>query len=157
MRKNIPKYFICDVDGVMTDGKYYYTSTGKYMKIFGPHDSDGLKMIKNLVSVNFVSADKRGFKISKKRITNDMGYHLAYVNEEDRYNYIDKKYGLQNSIYMGDGYYDSKILKDCLFGIVPKNARKEAKKNSDFITESNGSDGAVLDACIKIIKLFFSK
>ena len=47
------------------------------------------------------------------------------------------------------------ILKDCFYGIAPMNARKEAKKNSDYVTESFGSEGAVLDACLKIKKLFF--
>ena len=29
---------------------------------------------------------------------------------------------------MGDGFYDAKILKECCFGISPKNARIEARK-----------------------------
>ena len=32
------KTFIVDVDGVLTDGKFYYSSEGKLMKKFGPHD-----------------------------------------------------------------------------------------------------------------------
>ena len=31
-----------------------------------------------------------------------------------------KKFGLKNFIYMGDGFYDAKILKECCFGISPK-------------------------------------
>ena len=56
---------------------------------------------------------------------------------------------------MGDGIFDAKILKNCYFGIAPKNARKEAKNNADFITPSNGGEGAVLDACLIILKKFF--
>ena len=47
-----------------------------------------------------------------------------------------------------------KILKNCLFGITPKNARIEAKEASDFITHSKAGEGAVLDACIEIKKRF---
>ena len=37
-----PKYFILDVDGVMTTGQFMYSKNGKIFKVFGPHDSDGL-------------------------------------------------------------------------------------------------------------------
>ena len=57
-------------------------------------------------------------------------------------------------IFMGDGIHDVKILKNCLFGITPKNARIEAKEASDFITHSMAGEGAVLDACIEIKKKY---
>jgi len=150
IKKNNHPIFVLDVDGVMTTGQFLYSSDGKVMKVFGPHDSDGLKMIKKYIEVKFISADKRGFEISKKRISDDMGYDLQLVTENDRYEYINKNFGYENLIYMGDGIHDSKIIKDAMFGIAPKNARREAKLNANFITESNSGEGAVLDACIEI-------
>ena len=38
---------IIDIDGVMTTGQFFYSEKGKVLKVFGPHDADGLKMIKN--------------------------------------------------------------------------------------------------------------
>ncbi len=146
-----------DVDGVMTTGQFIYSDKGKQYKIFGPHDSDGLKIIKKKIKINFVTADKRGFLISKRRISKDMGYNLNLVSEEDRYQYLNKKFGIKNIIYMGDGIYDAKILSDCYYGISPKNARTEAKKSSDFITKNRSAEGAVLDACLHIDKKFFKK
>ena len=146
-----------DVDGVMTTGQFIYSDKGKQYKIFGPHDSDGLKIIKKKIRINFVTADKRGFLISKKRISKDMGYNLNLVSEEDRYQYLNKKFGIKNIIYMGDGIYDAKILSDCYYGISPKNSRTEAKKSSDFITKNRSAEGAVLDACLHIDKKFFKK
>ena len=58
---------------------------------------------------------------------------------------------------MGDGYHDSKIIKACMFGIAPKNARNEAKEVAEYVTESNSGEGAVLDACLQIIKVFFNR
>jgi len=63
-------------------------------------------------------------------------------------------YGFENLIYMGDGYHDAKIIKACMFGIAPKNARGEAKDVADFITESKAGEGAVLNACLKVIEKF---
>jgi len=144
--------FILDVDGVMTDGQFHYSSKGKEYKIFGPHDADGLKLIKDKVNILFITADKRGFPISKKRIE-DMKYPLELVTEKDRYSYIKETFGFEHTIYMGDGIFDATIIRDCMFGIAPANARIEAKRLAKFVTPSKSGEGAVCDACIKINKM----
>ncbi len=155
MKKKIKdiEYFICDVDGVMTNGQFFYSSKGKIMKIFGPHDSDGLKIIRKFLKIIFVTADKRGFNISKKRIVDDLGYKLFLVSENERYNFL-KKMNFDKIVYMADGYHDAKLLKKSAIGIAPKSGRKEAKKNANFITKNNAAEGAVLDAAI-ILKTKF--
>ena len=157
MKKKIPICFIVDVDGVRTTGIQGYSSKGKILKFFGPHDNDGLKQLKKYINIEFVTADRRGYKISKKRIVDDMKFNLDLVQENKRYDFLNKKYGLKNIIYMGDGIYDAKIIKECLYGISPKNARIEARRSSNFVTRSKSGEGAVLDACIKILKHFFFK
>ena len=148
--------FILDVDGVLTTGQFLYSSDGKAYKIFGPHDADGLKMIKDRINISFISADYRGFDISKKRAA-DMGYPIKLVVEQERYAYIKKTYGFENLIFMGDGIYDVAILRECKFGIAPANARKEARKAAHFVTESRSGEGAVLDACLEISRRFLQE
>ena len=157
MRNKIPKNIILDVDGIMTTGQFLYDYKGKKYKVFGPDDADALKLLKRFLKIIFVSADAKGFKISKKRITTDMGYKLIKVSSENRLTWIKKNFDLRETIYMGDGIYDAKILSDCYYGISPKNARTEAKKSSDFITKNRSAEGAVLDACLHIDKKFFKK
>jgi 3-deoxy-D-manno-octulosonate 8-phosphate phosphatase (KDO 8-P phosphatase) len=146
--------FVLDVDGVMTTGQFLYSEKGKAYKIFGPHDADGLKLIKDKVNIFFITADKKGFEISKKRIE-DMDYPIELVSEEDRFDYFRRKFGFENTIFMGDGIFDVPILRACRFGIVPSNARIEAKRVANFVTVPKSGEGAVCDACIKINKLFF--
>ena len=67
-----PSLFVLDVDGVLSSGQFLYDSNGKQYKIFGPHDNDGLKLISKYIKIRFISADTRGFEISKKRVE-DMG------------------------------------------------------------------------------------
>ena len=152
--KNKKLIFLIDVDGVMTTGQFIYSKLGKISKIFGPHDSDGLRLLKNKIKIEFITADKRGFKISKKRIVFDLGFKLHLVDEMKRMEFIKKKYGLKNTIYMGDGIFDAHIFKKTKYGIAPKNARIEAKKNADFVTQSNSGEGAVLDASLHLMKKF---
>jgi 3-deoxy-D-manno-octulosonate 8-phosphate phosphatase (KDO 8-P phosphatase) len=149
------KNFVLDVDGVMNTGQFLYSVEGKMYKVFGPHDSDGLKMIKDKVKITFITADKRGFAITKKRITEDMGYELFLVSEESRYDFMKREFGFDNLIYMGDGYHDAPIIKEAAFGIAPISGRKEAINAANFVTESCAGDGAVLDACLKIKEMLF--
>ena len=67
-----PVVFILDVDGVLTDGTFYYSEQGKIMKRFGADDSDALSLLVPFLEVRFVTGDKRGFGITSKRIVEDM-------------------------------------------------------------------------------------
>jgi 3-deoxy-D-manno-octulosonate 8-phosphate phosphatase (KDO 8-P phosphatase) len=138
--------FVLDVDGVLTSGKFFYSNKGKVLKEFGPHDAFSLKKIEKFCNITFISADKKGFKITKKRIS-DMGYTINLVPEEIRYEYIKQNYDLKKLIYMGDGDADALILKEALVGIAPANSRPVALKSADYVTILRGGDGAVADAC----------
>ena len=148
------KIIISDVDGVLNTGQFLYNHEGKQFKIFGPHDGDGVKLLKKHgFDVKFVSADHRGFKITKARI-DDMKCDVELVSEGDRYDFINKKYGIDKVIYIGDGIHDAKILKNCYFGITPADARIESRLAAQYITESKAGYGAFLDAALIILKHF---
>ena len=147
--------FILDVDGVMTTGQFLYNTDGKVFKIFGPDDSDGLKLLSSYIDIRFVSADKRGFNISKKRIVDDMGFHLDLVSSSDRLKWIEERYNLDEVIYMGDGFFDYKIMRNVGYSIAPENADANAKLNAKFITNRKGGDRAVAEACVHILKIFY--
>lgn len=154
MKKNKSQlYFILDVDGVLTDGKFVYTKEGKIGKVFGAHDADGLDIIRKYVNILFISSDKKGFKISLKRVK-DLGFKLHYVKNNERLNFI-KEFGFKNLIFMGDGIHDVEILKKSFYGISPKNAVNEAKQYSNFVTSNSGGNGAVFEACLHLKKKFF--
>ncbi len=148
--------FILDVDGVMTTGQFLYDKHGKAYKIFGPDDSDGLKIVNKFLKLQFVSADKRGFEISKKRICDDMGYEIELVSSSERLNWIKERYNSSKVIYMGDGFFDYKIMNHVGYSIAPANADINAKECSDFITKRKGGDRAVAEACVHIAEKFFN-
>jgi 3-deoxy-D-manno-octulosonate 8-phosphate phosphatase (KDO 8-P phosphatase) len=152
---NTLKTAVFDVDGVLSTGQFIYSAGGKIYKIFGPHDNDGIKILQKHLTIKFVTADHRGFPISKKRIVDDMGCSLELVSELERFDYISSRYGLSETVYMGDGIFDVPILRACEFSIAPKNARKEALAAAKFVTENISGSGAVLDACQEIVRRYF--
>jgi 3-deoxy-D-manno-octulosonate 8-phosphate phosphatase (KDO 8-P phosphatase) len=147
--------FILDVDGVMTTGQFLYSEEGKSYKIFGPHDSDGLSMVRDKLKIMFVTADHRGFGITSKRIVEDLGYELHLVSEAERSRFFDEHVRYNSTAFMGDGYFDAPILSKCLVGIAPSSGRREAREAADYVTPSPAGDGAVLDACLFLMERYF--
>jgi 3-deoxy-D-manno-octulosonate 8-phosphate phosphatase (KDO 8-P phosphatase) len=151
-----PVNFILDVDGVFNTGQFIYTEDGKFAKIFGPHDNDGIKLVKKYLDICCISADKRGWCITKKRISDDMGLRLEMVPELDRMEWLKKNFDLSRSIYMGDGIFDAQIFPLFLYSIAPSNSFYLAKKEANFVTDSNSGEGAVAEACLHVMKIFFN-
>lgn len=155
MRKNL-KNFIIDLDGVMTDGRFYYTVEGKVMKAFGPDDHDALLLLKPYMNIFFVTGDRKGYGISQKRIVDDMKFPLELVSTIERTEWIMEK-GLdpKESVYMGDGIFDAMVFDKVAYGIAPQNAFYTTKKRANFVTRASGGNGAVAEACLHLMDEFF--
>ena len=145
---------VLDVDGVLNTGHILYSAAGKMFKVFGPHDKDGLKIIKGYnIDIHFITADIAGWDITCARIIKDWGYkdtQLHLVPEETRMNWFEVNCDFEHTAYIADGYNDAPILKRVALGIAPASARREAREAAHFVTESNAGSGAVLDACLHI-------
>jgi 3-deoxy-D-manno-octulosonate 8-phosphate phosphatase (KDO 8-P phosphatase) len=150
-----PKVLILDVDGVMTDGKFHYTTEGKIMKTFGADDNDALTLIDPFLEVQFISGDKRGFSISKRRIVDDMNRPLELVSTIKRIDWIKERYNKEEVIYMGDGIFDHYVFSEVGYAIAPGNADRFTRESADYVTERTGGDRAVAEAVIHILKTFF--
>ena len=153
--KNKPKAFILDVDGVLTNGQFLYTTKGKVMKVFGPDDNDALSLLKPYLTIRFVTGDKKGFEISRKRIVEDMEYDLDLVSTIRRLDWIQKNFNSNEVIYMGDGIFDHYVMRSVAYSIAPSNADYTAKKYANYICKRSGGDRAVAEACLHILKKFF--
>jgi len=150
-----PKNFILDVDGVFTDGKIYYSTKGKSFKVFGADDHDAIKLIRHLMRITVVSADQRGFAITKRRIEKDMGLDLHFVGSRERPGWIERNFDPKECVYMGDGIFDPLVFSLVKYSIAPQNASKHTKAHVDFVTESKGAEGAVAEASIHLMNSFF--
>ena len=150
-----PSVFVLDVDGVLTTGEFFYTSDGKSMKIFGPDDNDALSMLKDHIDIRFISGDKKGYPISKKRIVDDMGFQLDLVSTIHRIQWISERYAPESVVYMGDGIFDHYVMSKVGYSIAPLNGDKNAKLKASYVTERAGGDRAVAEACLHILEKFF--
>ncbi len=147
--------FILDLDGVLTDGKFYYSEEGKVLKAFGPDDNEAIKLLLEFSMVEVITADRNGFEISRKRVENDMGLNLHLVNSRERGNWIQTRYSDYFTIYMGDGIFDMLVFDKVNYSIAPANAADLTKVRADYVTSRKGGDRAVAEACLHIMSRFF--
>ena len=149
-----PKIFILDVDGVLTDGGFYYTEEGKVMKKFSADDNDALSLLRPYMEVLFVTGDKRGFEISNKRIS-DMHFSLELVSTIKSIDWIKVRYNPEEVIYMGDGIFDHYVMREVGYAISTGDADLHAQKYANYVTKRYGGHRAVAEACLHIMEKFF--
>ena len=140
----------------MTDGKFYYSEKGKMFKVFSADDHDALCLLKDYLKIIFVTGDKRGFNISKKRIVDDMKMELNLVSTTQRIKWLQEYYDLDKIIYMGDGIFDHYVMQGVHYSIAPSNSDLNAIKYANFVTKRSGGDRAVAEAALHILETFFT-
>jgi 3-deoxy-D-manno-octulosonate 8-phosphate phosphatase (KDO 8-P phosphatase) len=137
-------HLVCDVDGVLTDGKFHYSSTGKAHKVFGSYDADALRADNFFNEITFVSADKRGFEIASKRIE-DMGFQLHLKSPSERAELIRELKETSNVIYVGDSFTDIPAFREATLSAAPRNAYPKARKIADIRLQLKGGEGAIAE------------
>jgi 3-deoxy-D-manno-octulosonate 8-phosphate phosphatase (KDO 8-P phosphatase) len=103
-----------------------------------------------------VTADSKGFEISKKRIEQDMDVNIDMVSAVDRAEWLAKKFNIEETIYMGDGVLDYLVFNKVFYSIAPANALKSTKNKASYVTENSGGERAVAEACLHILDKFFT-
>lgn len=144
-----PWALVSDVDGVLTDGKFFYSSQGKELKQFGSHDADALAGSDFFSRVIFVSADKRGFEISKKRIL-DMGWDVILASPEERVKLIEGLKDRFNVCYVGDSFSDIQSFLAADFSAAPRGAFPIARNQANLQLECAGGEGALAELIFRV-------
>ena len=73
------------------------------------------------------------------------------VKEKDRLDCVLKKGDPSETIFMGDGPYDAKIMPHVGLSFAPAQAWRTAINAATYVTKREGGKGAVMDACIIIM------
>lgn len=149
------KLLLLDVDGVLTDGKLYFSNEGHEMKAFNTLDGHGIKMLrKSGVEVGIITG--RTSKLVEKR-AGDLGIHLLIQGREDKYKALMDMLEafpcpLENIAFMGDDYPDLAVMTKVGLSLCVKNAHAEVAGRSDWQSRNNGGEGAVREACDMLMK-----
>ncbi len=152
--KNI-KLLVLDVDGVLTDGKLYFSNTGDEFKAFSTLDGQGIKMLQNSgVSVAIITG--RESELVKRR-ANNLGIHHLIQGREDKLLALDElratlSIEYQCIAYIGDDLPDLSAIRRVSLGITVANGHSFVAEHADWQTQMSGGNGAVREACELIMR-----
>jgi 3-deoxy-D-manno-octulosonate 8-phosphate phosphatase (KDO 8-P phosphatase) len=147
------KIFLCDVDGVLTDGTVTIGGGNEYKRFF-IQDGLGILFLKrNGIKVGWVSA--RPSQVTQQRAAE---LKIDYLHQEDvlKVKAVDnllKKAGFswEEASYMGDDIVDIGVIQRAGVGIAVANAIQEAKDMADYVTRAPGGQGAVREVARMIL------
>lgn len=149
------KLLICDVDGVLTDGKIYIGNEGELFKAFDVKDGLGIKMLlANGIDVAILTA--RSSEILKKR-TQELGITNVLQGQRDKVKGLeqllsDTSLTAQEIAYIGDDLPDYAVIQKVGLKACPCNAVEEIEHLADFKSRHLGGAGAVRELAEYILK-----
>jgi 3-deoxy-D-manno-octulosonate 8-phosphate phosphatase (KDO 8-P phosphatase) len=150
------RLFLCDVDGVLTDGSVYIGGKQE-VKRFNIQDGLGLVLLRRAgIKVGWISSrpsPATTLRARELKIT-------FLVQQKDRLGKTSaieailrrEKLGWDEVCYVGDDIVDLGPLKKAGVGVAVANAVREAKAVADFVTQAPGGNGAVREVVEMILK-----
>ena len=143
------KCALFDVDGVLTDGRIFYSGEEMgWNRYFNVYDGYGFKrLMANGIHVGIISGgDSRGLK---ERFINNLkipaeNCHFGNESKLSAYEEVKKRLQLKDSeiMYMGDEMFDIPLLKKVGFSASVPHASFRVIKEVDYVSFKNGGEGA---------------
>lgn len=144
------KLFVCDVDGVFSDGRIYLGNNGEELKAFHTKDGFGLKAIMQQgIEVAIITG--RQSNIVENRMSS-LGIKHIYQGKDDKlsvYKSLLEKLNLtpEQTAYIGDDVVDLPVMEQSGLGIAVKDAHPLVLQKADLVTTVKGGFGAVREIC----------
>lgn len=147
------KLVLTDIDGVLTDNKYFFWE-GELYRTFNVKDGLAFELLKTGgIETGIITA-----KISKQaeRRFKELGVKFYYEGVQNKLTALEeilgKGYSLEEIGYIGDDLPDIQILKKVGFSACPKDACKEVKEIVNYVSDKNGGEGVFRDVAEYVLK-----
>ena len=141
---------VLDVDGVLSDSSVIYSEAGETIKKFSVRDGLGLRVLQaGGIGVAIITG--RESQVLALRAA-DLGIEHVYMGKRYKKEALDElvaalKLDYSQVAYMGDDVNDLSCLKLVGLPMAPSDAVLEVLRESRFIANSAGGNGAVREAC----------
>jgi len=140
------KLIIIDVDGTLSDGRFYMLPDGQTIKSFDVKDGTGI-LFAQLAGLKTAIITGKSCSQVRKR-AEDMGvtdYYEGVYNKTHAFLELIEKYNLQKEevAYIGDDIGDAEVMGMVGFAAAVGDAHPLIKRISHFIAKRYGGRGAV--------------
>ena len=144
------KLLALDVDGVLTDGKLFYSENGEEFKAFDVKDGLGLKQLIDagidiaiITSRNSIAVEKRAEELGIKQIKQGVKNKLDALTKICR----ELKIEITECAYMGDDLPDYEVMASAGISLTVADAATEIIDLADWVSSRPGGQGAVREIC----------
>ena len=154
-RANDIRLLVLDVDGVLTDGRLYFSSRGEEQKCFHVRDGAGIvQLLQAGLQIAVISG--RESKAVERRMV-ELGVTWVRQGIHDKLAALRElldilALGPQAVASVGDDTPDLPIFGVARLAIAVADAHPSVKSQAHFITQANGGQGAVREVCDLILE-----
>jgi 3-deoxy-D-manno-octulosonate 8-phosphate phosphatase (KDO 8-P phosphatase) len=144
------RLMIFDVDGVLTDGRLYYSAAGETIKVFDVRDGLGMKLLATTgVRLAILSGRRSDMLASRARDLAIDELHQGVEDKQAAFSALLARYGLGPDAagFAGDDYIDLPVLARCGFAATVPDAPEVVKSRCHYVTRARGGGGAGRELC----------
>ncbi len=149
------RLMIFDVDGVLTDGRLYFTETGAEMKAFHTLDGHGMKMLM-ASGVRVALLTGRSSGAVTHRAANLGIAHLVQGAADKRAGFAQllAQTGMQAGQcgYLGDDVVDLPVMRRCALALATREAPELVRRHAHYVCGSAAGAGAAREACELVMR-----
>lgn len=136
-----------DCDGVLTDGRLYFSARGEEMKVFDVRDGQGIVSWHRAGFKSGIISGRGAGEIIRKR-AEELGIDFVRVNSTDKVKDFEEIVAIlridpSNVAYIGDDIGDIALMKRVGFPVAVADATDDAKAVAAYLTSAKGGRGAV--------------
>ena len=136
---------VSDIDGVWTDGSFYYSSEGDFMRRFNTRDSYGVVLAELAeVPIIVISGEESEMVRSRLEKLGIRNFNLGVKNKLVWLQGFCRKNGISLSevAFVGDDMNDFQLLNEVGFFACPADGYHLIREKCDLILENKGGNGA---------------
>lgn len=143
-----------DVDGVLTDGRFYLSDDGRETKAFSTQDGFGIRRLLNAgVCVAIISGRQSAAVTLRMQ---ELGVQHVFLGCKDKVSVFDAliaELGIDaaDTVYVGDDVPDLQLLQKVGTPIAVANAVQEVRDFCKISTRAGGGFGAVREVCDMVL------
>lgn len=140
------KLLLMDCDGVLTDGRLYFSAGGEELKVFHVRDGQGIVMWHQAGFRSGIISGRNSPIVEMRARQLGVEFIVQGRNEKvGAFNEIAAAAGLElNEIaYIGDDIPDAAVMNLAGFAVAVADAANEARTAAHYVTTLKGGHGAV--------------
>ena len=149
------KLLLMDCDGVMTDGRLWFTSDGDERKGFHARDGLGISLLHRAGLRTGIITGRKSSAVDRRAHDLKMTYVRQYAKDKIKaLEEILAEAGLTTDecAYIGDDIADLAVMHRVGLAVAVADSVAETNEAAHYLTEQKGGQGAVREVCDLILK-----